>query len=333
MGMSQEELKRQNAEEEARSQQEPQADVPEELEAAEAEIVDSVDSEGSEEAQETTEETVEAWMQGDDQTSQDNETVPLGSHVNMRRKLKGQIGEKVGEIEQLKAKIEALEARKPVEQVATTARPKRDDYLDADDPEEAYIDALTDWKFGEQNKKAQAAQVQQQQEAAKADLESKLQSHYERAGKLLDDHNINADVYKSAETGFRHAIEAASPGNGDAVADMIISQIGDGSEKLVMYVGNSSTRREQLQAALIADPNGFKAMRLIGKWESETSAPTKRKSQAPKPAPQAKGDAKASGSVDALKRRYDKAHSSNNIQEAFNVKRQARAQKIDVSNW
>ncbi len=89
MGMSLEELKRQNAEEEARSQQEPQADELEELEAAETEIVDSVYSEGSEEAQETTEETVEAWMQSDDQTSQDNETVPHSDLVKMRQKLKG----------------------------------------------------------------------------------------------------------------------------------------------------------------------------------------------------------------------------------------------------
>ncbi|MAF43436.1 MAG: hypothetical protein CMI54_04605 [Parcubacteria group bacterium] len=330
--MSLEELKRKNAEEELESQEEPKLEQEDETEAVEEESEEAAESEGSDDGGEAEEESIEAWKQSDDQTSQDSEVVPLNDLIKMRQKLKGKVSDKNEEIEKLKQEVESLKAA-PVQSRPASNKPKREDFLDRDDPEEAYIDALSEWKFREQQEKSHAEQLKRQQDQAKADLDKKVEDHYQRAAKLLDEHSLSSDVYEAADSGFRKAVDAAFPGKGDALADTIISQIGEGSEKLIMYVGNNAGRREQLKDALTSDPNGLKAMRLIGKWESEMVAPTKRASRAPKPPTQVKGDAAGTPSADRLKKRYQDAHKSKDAQKAFNIKREAKAQNIDVSNW
>lgn len=334
MGMSLEELKRKNAEEELEDQDKPKPEVEDEIDAVDDKSEDDAEPEGSEEAPKTEEEATEAWMQSDDQTSQDSEVVPLNDLIKMRQKLKGKVSDRNEEIEKLKQEIESLKSSSSKPQaVATSTRPSRDDFLDAEDPDGSYIDALAEWKFSEQQKKIQSDSKQRQQDQFKQDLDKKVEDHYQRAAKLLDENKLNPEVYQAADSGFRRAFEDAFPRQGDAVADSVISQIGDGSEKLVMYVGNNGKRRETLKASLIADPSGMKAMRLIGKWESEMLEPTKRVSQAPSPAKQANGDTTGTPGADRLKKLYEKAHSGKDAQKAFNIKREARAQKIDVSNW
>ena len=118
MEMSLEELKRQNAEEEALIQEEPQLEEVEESEAAEDLEAEVAETEGSEEAAEVESEPVEAWMQSDDQASQDNDTAPVANHIKMRQKLKGSIKEHKSEIEELKAEIETLKSTRTAAPVA-----------------------------------------------------------------------------------------------------------------------------------------------------------------------------------------------------------------------
>lgn len=332
MEMSLEELKRENAKAESETQDEPQLEEEETTEAVEEPEDETVEAEGSDDTEESEEETIEAWMQSDDQTSQDGEkTVPESDLIKMRQKLRAKNREKADRIEQLEQEIEALKA-KPQQAITPTGKPKRDDFLDAEDPDEAYFDALSDWKLSERAKQEEQASQSRQQQAQAAKLEEQVEAHYTRAVKLLDEHKLNADVYKSADSGFRQALDEAFPGKGDMVADTFISQIGEGSEKLVMYIGNNEGRKQQLKTALSSDPSGMKAMRLMGKWETEMVAPKTRSSKAPKPAVRVKSGETVDMSSSMLKK-YKDAHKNGNSQKAFDIKRQARSNNIDVSKW
>lgn len=332
MEMSLEELKRENEEAEPETQEEPSLEQEDEAKPAGEGVNQEAEAEGSEEAEGESQEAVEPWMQSDDQTSQDS--VPLSKHIELRQKLKGKVNERDNEIEDLKAQIESL--KKSAVAPVATGKPKRDDFIDADDPDEAYLDALADWKAEEaQKKQAQKAQRDQQAQAL-ANRQKQVENHLERVVSLLSEHNLDSSVYEKAHDGFRKSIAGAMPGvNQDQVefvSDTLITNMGDQSAKLVIYAGNSAERRQQLQDAIASDPSGFKAMRLLGKWEERMVAPQKKVSSAPKPAPKPEGGS-APTSPGTLHKKYNAAHSKGDYQKAFDLKQEARNQKIDVSKW
>ena len=328
--MSLEELKQQNAAEELkRAEVEPQLDEATDDEVAAVDEQDNdVNSEGSEEAERSSDEPVEPWMQSDDQTSQDSESVPLTAHIKLRSKLKGEVKEKNEELERLRAEVEALKSASSP-QAISAGKPKREDFYESEDPDEAYLDALADWKNASQAKQAQIKQQQDHQARLEADVESKVEDHYRRAAKLLNEKGLDHAIYQKADNGFRQACSAI--GDGDKVADLLISRLGKDSEKLVMFVGNNATRKAEFQASLTSDPSGMQSMLLLGEWRAELSSPQKRKSQAPKPAGTAKGD--QAPAVTNLLRKYKEAHGKGDIQKAFDIKSEAKRNKLDVSNW
>lgn len=279
--------------------------------------------------------------------SNDDRSVSLSKHIDVRQKLKGKLHEKDDENQQLKQRIADLEAKlsgssddgqikKP--QTATTKteidvgeKPKRADFDDEDD----YFDARDEWRdkkrLAESNQKQQEAQVQKQKET----VQKAVDDHYSRASKLVEKHKIEPEVYQGADKAFRQALDDVQPGKGEAIADALISMIGEESEKLVFHIGRNKQRRAELAQAIKDDPVGNKAMMLLGTWRGEIKSPGKRTTKAPAPAPNigTGNGAAATVKTKALKKKYEKACASNDMQARIDAKFEAKKAGVDVSQW
>lgn len=335
------ELKAQNAkQEEAETVVSPQEITAEaEPEAVEVEAVES--EQVAEPASDTTEETeTEAWMQGDDQSSSvdEKEKKYTGSDIGaakakVRAKAEKKLVAKDDEIEQLKAQLEAAKQSKPV---TVGAKPRRDQFYESEDQDEAFMDALTDWKIEQAGAKQQAqtaqVQTQQQQQERQTATNTAVDQHYERAAELIEKSGIAADVYQSADLKVRQMMESVYPGAGDSVTDMLISQVGEGSDKVFFNLGVNQAKLSQLESLLRADPNGMKAAVFLGKLSTELSAPQKRTTNAPAPATQLNGD-KSGGSHGAAERKYNDALGSNNVSKAWDIKKAAKAAGANTQAW
>lgn len=333
-----EELKAQNAEEESAQQEEVVTDEAEaedvesdEQPDIETESDDDVETEGGED------EEVEAWLQGDQPEEQEAEkSVPLPKHIEVRTKLKSTVKEQNSEIESLKAEIEQLKSQSVAPQLGDSIgpRPKRDDFYEHEDPDGAYEDALYEWRSQAEASKNQLEAQKQAQEKHQAQIQEAVASHYQRAEKLIEKHNIDASVYQQADRRMRQAIDDVAPGSGDAIFDSLLGQMGDGSEKVMFYVGSNPQRTDQLKSALMTDPSGLKAMRLIGRWEAEAITPKKKVTRAQKPAKRADGGTDTAASSEAkLKKQYAAAHAKGNYQQSINIREQAKAAGFNPNNW
>ena len=215
--------------------------------------------------------------------------------------------------------------------------PKPEDFEDADDPDREYLKAYAVWSNKSVQAEAQAQSASEatarQQQAQQLEIAKSVDQHYERAVELSTKSGISAEQYHNADLVFRQMIESIYPQAGDAIAEALISNMGNGSEKVVFNIGINDTRRAELKALLEADKAGLKASVYLGKLTEQLNAPTKRKTSAPKPAPANKGDATENASMKALKKKYDAAHKSGNDQEAFNLRRKTRAAGANVNEW
>ena len=338
-----EELKAENAAAEKEASETPQVEEEEiETKAEEEETDESKENaelEGNAESSES-----EAWMQSDEQTSQEDnaEKSFTGSDIAAaKNKLRTKLEKRHNnEVEELRAEIEKLKSHKTASPLDNGAqippKPKLDDF---DFDEDAYQLALDKWddaRLEAKIKKATTGHQEnaQQQQAIEA-FNSAVDQHYERAAKLAADAGITAEVYQQSDLAVRSAIEQAMPSKGDLVTEQLIATLGDGSEKVMYYLGRNKTELNGLQSALLEDPSGMKAMLLLGRISSKISNPTKKTSQAPKPATQLKGDEGSSLSAEAkaLKKAYQEADKSGNAQARFDARRKARQAGIDVSTW
>jgi len=216
-------------------------------------------------------------------------------------------------------------------------KPKREDFYESDDPDEAYTDALLDWKINENNAKNQANQAGEatasnQREQAES-ISKAVDQHYEDAVILAEKSGISADAYHAADLTVRRMFESIFPEAGDAVMDGLIANLGKGSDKVMFNIGVNATRRAELKEILLSDKTGLKAMGYLGNLNGELNAPSKRKTNAPKPAANANGDANTSNKFSAAKKKYDAAHKGGNAQEAFTLKRAAKKAGCDTSQW
>lgn len=343
--MSLDELKAQNeAEEEAAQAAEPEAveefleDEPDNIDGEEPEI------ESGEPEDESTE-AIEPWMQSDEEEQSEN-VVPETELWRIRKKLKAKsrkaIEEKDEELAQLRAEIDALKQTKSTPETQKIAtRPKYSDYLSDEEYEQA-MDAyesqrsqsLLEQLSQQSVKTEQQRQQELQSRRAQELVEKQVTAHYERAGKMLQKHNIKPEVYESAETDFRNSLESVIPNLGNDVADQLISRLGEGSEKVIFAVGRQKAKQDQLKASLMSDPSGIEAAILLGEMKAEfKNSSSKKISRAPKPAPKVSGDANVSSSEKALKRKYDAAHAAGDVNKAFQIKRDAKRQKINTGKW
>lgn len=239
------------------------------------------------------------------------------------------------ELDALRAQLEEANARQQIPQ--QTARPTREQFYSADDPEDAYAEALVDWKMGTSAAQQQASraqyELQRQQLEQKQATEMAVDQHYDRAAKLAETSGIEAETYQAADHRVRSMIEGLFPKGGDAVTDSLITVLGEGSERVMFNLGVNTARLNELKTLLTTDKSGLKAAMYLGKLSAEINAPAKRTSKAPAPASQAKGDASASPTTTALQRKYDAAHKAGNVGEAMTIKRQAQQAGANTKSW
>lgn len=338
--MTLEELKAENARLETESETEPQpgndeviveADPPEEEDFPE-------NAENSEEESASSE--LEDWMQPDDQASEADKKFSSRDIAAAKTKMRAKLERKhESEVEQLRSEIQELKQNRPESRShSNLAKPSLADFEDHDNPELAYSEALIDWKLEKQHAESSAKAVQmetqQRQQQHQQAVDQAVDQHYERAALLSQESGISADVYKSADLAVRTAIDAVLPQSGDAVADALISSLGEGSEKVFYSLGINQTKRNKLQSLLEVDPSGLKASIYLGELKASLAAPHNRKTNAPKPAPHINGD--KVGQVDPykyLRKKYVDANKKGDQQAAFDARMEARRQGANVTDW
>ncbi len=344
MSKTLEELKAENAATEIETDTPPQAEPEETLEEA-VEIETEVPAEDAEpepdvesEAEEPVKDDTEDWMKADEEGDAevtDNDKIWATSRKHFQGKLEKVKDEKNTEIDELRKEIAQLRSGGVQPQTALN-RPRREDFLDSDDPEEAYIDALTDYKLATNNARQAAQTVESQQNEKQQqvlnEISTNVDQHYERAAKLSEQSGISADMYKSSDQMVRETIDSVYRGQGDLIADKLIADLGEGSEKVMYSLGVNNAKRNKLKQLLSEDPVGTKAAIYLGTLKAELNAPQSRRTNAPKPAPTTQGDATKDPHKD-LKKRYDKANKSGDTQAAFNIRMAAKEAGADYKNW
>lgn len=288
---------------------------------------ETVETEEVEEQEEQTD--VEPWMEveGDDE----QETVPVGAISNLRKKLKGKIGERDEEIERLRRENEELKKGAP--KLEIPKRPKESDF----DTDEEYEKALDSWLEKKETVKFQTLEQrraqEEQQRRHRESLSKSVEDHYRRAEKLVNDNSIAPDVYRQSDIAVKEATERILPNHGEYAFNRLVDVLGDGSEKVIYYLGRNKTALSEYVALLSEDQQGLKAAAYLGKLSNKLSGTQQKRSRAPAPAPNVDGDSATTPKESALKKKYNEAHKKGKAQEAYNVKKEARAAGYDTKKW
>lgn len=329
------ELKAENAEEEKEIAESPQ-DEAEELEPEAVEDEPEESDEVAEPAEDDPEEPkIESWMDDGHTSDGAKKKFTDGDVGKAKTKLRAKLERKHDEeTEKLKARISELEGKPS--QPGELSRPKREDFENADDPEEAYIEALTDYKITKSEAKVNAKRASDEadnrQRQIKQETDSAVEKHYEAAAKLAEDSGISAEAYQGADLQVRQMIDSIFPGSGDVVADAFIAKLGEGSEKVFYSIGVNAERRAKFKQHLQDDTSGIAAGMYLGELKKDLTAPSKRKTAAPAPGKNLKGDT-IGKSEKSQKRAYDKAHETNDLSKAFTLKMEAKKAGVDTSTW
>lgn len=284
----------------------------------------------AEPAGDETEGSSESWMQTDEKEAKFTDSDIAAAKRKLRAKLER---EHNTEVERIKAELEVLKARPKLAEPAVM--PKLADF---DYDEDAHHAAIAKWYESVAEAKVQAvtqSQVQEtRQREARAKFESSVDDHYNRAMKLIQDHGITPEVYQESDKAIRATIEKAMPGRGDMVTDQLIAALGEGSEKVMFFIGRNKAKQAELQNALLTDISGLSAMAVLVDARAEY-AKSKTISRAPAPATRIQGD--NTTTIPAKEREmmsaYKKAHDKGNIQDAFDIKRRAKLAGINPKNW
>jgi hypothetical protein len=263
--------------------------------------------------------------------------VPVSTHIRMKQKLKGRITDKDEELERLKAENVTLKAGKVTKPVKVE-RPERpreeafDSIAEYNAALDVYEDAILDIRL---NRDSQAREIQTATSVAKEDLTKAVDSHYTRASKLIQDSGISTEVYQEADTKVRQAIEAVKPGMGEIITDQIISVVGEGSEKILYFLGRNKNALNEFTNLLATDSSGLKASIFLGQQREKLINTKQKTSKAPAPGVDLSSEADAetsSKSISFLKKRKA-AIKKGNLQAAYNAKKEAKAAGVDVSKW
>lgn len=308
---------------------EENVEIEEQVEEVVEEIVEGV-ADGEDVKQEEVVE--EAWMAQEDDDGK-VESVPFGAFVKEKNKFRDKISESNAELDRLRKENEQLklQPQAPDKQIA---RPRLENF----ETDEEYYKALD--KFEDETARQRLQRFQQQEAQKRQMLEAQqslqrdLQQHYERADVLTKENGISPEVYKQADEVVRNGIDSVAPNMGNFVVDQMISKLGEGSEKVMYYLGRNATALQQLQNSLASDPTGMKAAVFLGRKMAELSKPKKQQSKASPPPSTASGDEKPqTRSEKALKKAYQAAHKSGNATEGFRLRQEARRGGYDVGKW
>lgn len=331
MALTLAELKAQNAAQEAVNTE----DVPkveDELETVDDDTEEQAEQESEGDGQAATDEAIEAWQADETEEpaskgSDKHKDLTYDDFAKMRTKLKARITEKDEEVERLRQEVQALKqgTQRPAQEAGTV--PKLEDF-DFDDAK--YTAAMQAWFHSQAANAAKAQEHQSKQVQQVQAIQTRVQSHYQKAAELVKTHGINPDLYGSADKEFRKTIDSVFPGLGDDLAERLIASLGEGSEKLVFSVGRNSTKKDLLKAKLMEDPSGIAASIYLGGLLKDVSAPLKKTTKAPAPAARAEGGESASSNAANFKRKYEKA---TDPQTRFDIRREAKRAGLDTSNW
>ncbi len=351
MQITLDELKAENAAIEAKANNEPIEDKQEVIKDEYVEVkeevkADTEETKPEEEGEGKTE--LESWQLTEEaETSEDDQKsgfVPNHEAAKRRKQakaLKGELNDTKDENKELLARIAALEADKQPQvdtSVKPLVKPTREQFDYDDDAYDAAIEKYYDDKFDQKlsahsTNTNQKSQQEAQQQAINVAKQKSLDDHYGRAAKLVSQGKVTEESFKGADTVVRMTLEKMYPGQGDSSADALIStldSLGEGSEKVMYQLGVNPSKMQELQSKLTADPSGMLACAYLGQLQSQVQTPGKRRSQTPAPSSKADGEGGSAGKGGSLQKAYDKADGS---QERITIKRKAKLQGVDVSNW
>lgn len=333
MAQTLEQLKAENAEAEKESTELPTEAPEDELEVTEDEVETEETEEAAEPDEEETEETeLEDWQQVDEQTSTDDGEARFtdGDVAAAKRKLRAKLEKKDDELEALKAQVEALKNGQATPAAVTadnSVAPKLEDF---DYDESKYQAAVTQWAISLHKGAAKSVETEARQANAQRALAESVDSHYERAAKLAKESGIDDTVYQKADLTVRQIVESAFPQKGDAITDNLIARLGEGSEKVMYYLGRNAKEQELFKAKLVSDPSGLSASVYLGSLQGRIATPQKKVTQARQPAKRAEGGNSGSNTAEKMARKY---RSETDIQKRFDMKRAAKRDGVDVSKW
>jgi hypothetical protein len=275
----------------------------------------------------------EPWQKEDNLEPGD---VPVGTHIRMKQKYKGRIKDRDEENERLRAENEEFKRVQSAQNApaADPVRPKQDDF-DTDEEYtgawEKYQDDVAQTRYDRLDRQRSLRTSQDGMVAAR---DKAVDVHYDRVDKLLTDSGISPEVYKSADQKVRESVEAIVPKQGDLITDQMIAHLGDGSEKVIYYLGRNKGALGEFERLLVKDPSGIRAAVFLGTQKERLSGtPKKMKSTASPPASEIRGDANTGTKGRAFKNRYDAAHGKGNIQAAYNAKKEAKAAGVNTKEW
>lgn len=283
----------------------------------------------------------ESWMEAEEPEASEGEKkegfIPNHGVAAVKRKLKAKLEVKDSENAALKAEIEALkngQLQQAPEQSIIPPRPKREDFDYDDDKYDAAIDDWNDKKTDLKLKSFSQSNAQKSQaDKHQANLEKSIDSHYGKAAELVASGKITEDAYRTADNSVRQAIDEVFSGQGDRITDMLINTLsltGDSSEKVMYQVGVSAEKREKLRSLMSNDPSGLAASAYLGTLQAAISSPKKRRNSGPKPLQEVNGEGGNGGPGGLMQKEYAKA---TDVQTRISLKRKARAQGVDVSQW
>lgn len=291
---------------------------------------------------------IESWMQTEGTENSDDEkkggfqpNAEAASRRKQNKALRGELTDSKDENTQLKERIAALEAGNAPEVKAQTQlapRPTREQFEFDDDLYDAAVDKWNDEKLdrklNERDSTNQTnSQQEQQQKAQQEFLTKNLDSHYEKAQKLIDDGKITEDSFRNSDTLVRRSIENLFPERGNQMTDAIISTLntlGEGSEKVMYQLGVNPAKMQELSNLLANDPSGLSAMGFLGRMQATITSPNKSRSRTPAPGSKVEGEGGKGGQAGTAQKAYSKAKTS---QERISLKRKAKREGIDTSNW
>jgi len=281
----------------------------------------------------------ENWMEGDDHTPQAGKTFTQADMASMRKSIQAKSGKKLddkdGQIERLRSEIESIKSHKSAAP-ETLVKPKREDFYDEDDPDEAYINATLDYrdaiKQSEQSAQSatsemQARAIENQKAVVKGEEE-----HYDRAVELVVKSKISAEKYQAADLAFKQAIDDVMPGRGDAIAALMVATLGKGSEKVVFNIGINQGRIAEMQAQLRADPSGLKLMSHLSDRKNKLNAGS-GKSNTPAPAAAINGDVTADAGEKTMMKQFKSAESSGDQQKMMDILSSGRRKGYKTNSW
>lgn len=329
------ELKAENAAAEQQQAEAPQveAEPVDEVEAVETET-EKMDHDAGQDTNEAEEVETEAWMKSDEEMDQP-QFVPVAAHAKVRSKLKAKVSERDEEIEKLKAQIESMSK---AGQQQVSKKPRLEDFYDQDNPEEAFSEAIFDWKMKNysksQSEQQQRAEQERKQIEFAAKLEKEVDNHYQRAAELSNKSGIKPEVFQAADLRLKESVDSMFPGKGELIVNNLIASLGEGSEKVMHHIGINNAAMNEFKSVLMDDPNGLKAMAFLGAKKAQLTQPLKRTSQAPAPSAQLNGNEKVAGTNEnQLKRKYNSAAKSRDVQEMINIKRAAKQAGFNPKQW